>query len=897
MQTPDHWQQVEDIFHAALERHPAERAAYLVEVCAGEAELPNLLEDVQAMLAAHEQAGAFMEQPLDDAAAGWQAAGSPLSQSSFSHYRMLSLLGKGGMGEVWLSEDTQLGRKVAVKLLPAEFTTDAGRVRRFTQEARAASALNHPNIITIHEICEAATEAGSAHYIVMEYVEGETLRQRITGAPQHRIEPPEAIDLVLQIAAALSAAQEAGITHRDIKPENVMVRRDGIVKVLDFGLAKLTEHSSPGIDMRSLPAPSAGAASGTVMGTPRYMSPEQARGERVDMRSDIFSLGVLLYEMVTGAAPFTGASVADILVAILDREPPPLTRHASDLPTGLERIVSRCLAKQREHRYQSAKELLADLKDLAARLSQPQLAPLRPAPSSLLSPSPSTAAEIADNLPPRQNRKARRIWLPFVLLSLLIAAGGVFIYRFFTPVAGKQIESIAILPFQNVSGDSDVEYLSDGMTESLINNLSQLPHLAVKARSAVFRYKGREVEPKQVAAELSVQATLNGRVVQRGDNLTLYIALVDGRNGDQLWGWQYDRKMTDLVALQNEITRDVSRKLRARLSGADEQKLAKKYPANAEAYQLYFKGRYHVLKLTPAEIPKGISSFQAAIKSDPNYALAYVGLADAYRSQGLAQEMRPADVFPKAKEAANKAIEIDDSLAEAHGIFGYVIFFYDWDWKAAENQIRRGLELDPNSADAHLYYARLLSDMGRHTEAIAQVIRAREIDPLNLRINALEAQFLIHAGRTDEAIDRLQNVSELDSNYWFTYQQATSAYIEKGMFGDAVVAARKGLKLYSANSRLISYLAYALAKSGRRAEARAELAALLKLSAERYVPPYNVAMIYNGLGERDETLAWLERAVEQRDPRMTSLKVEPKWNNLRADPRFQDLLRRVGFTP
>ncbi|MGH9838956.1 MAG: protein kinase domain-containing protein [Blastocatellia bacterium] len=888
MQTPDHWQQVEEIFHAALERPPAERAAYLAAVCAGEAELPKLLDDVQAMLAAHERAGAFMEQPLDDAAAGWQAAGSPLSQSSFSHYRMLSLLGKGGMGEVWLSEDTQLGRKVAVKLLPAEFTTDAGRLRRFTQEARAASALNHPNIITIHEIGEAATEAGSAHYIVTEYVDGETLRQRITGAPQHRIEPPEAIDLALQIAAALSAAHEAGIVHRDIKPENVMVRRDGIVKVLDFGLAKLTEPSSPGIDMQSLTAPSARSVSGMVMGTPRYMSPEQARGEKVDARSDIFSLGVLLYEMVTGAAPFTGASVADILVAILDREPPPLTRHASDLPAELERIVNRCLAKPREHRYQSAKELLADLKDLAAQLSPP-----RPARSS----SPSIAAEIADNPPPRQNRRARRIWLPFVLLSLLIAAGGVFIYRFFTPFAGKQIESIAALPFQNASGDSDVEYLSDGMTESLINSLSQLPHLAVKARSAVFRYKGREVEPKQVAAELSVQATLNGRVVKRGDNLTLYLELVDGRNGDQLWGWQYDRKMTDLVALQNEITRDVSRKLRARLSGADEQKLAKNYPANAEAYQLYFKGRYHVLKLTPAEIQKGISSYQAAIKSDPNYALAYVGLADAYRSQGLAQEMRPTEVFPKAKEAANKAIEIDDSLAEAHGILGYVIFFYDWDWNAAENQIRRGLELDPNSADAHLYYARLLSDTGRHEEAIAQVKRAREIDPVNLRINALEAQFLIHAGRTDEAGDRLQKTSELDSNYWFTYQHAASAYIEKGMFAEAVIAARKGLDLYAANSRLISYLAYALAKSGRRAEARAELAALLKLSAERYVPPYNIAMIYNGLGERDETLAWLERGVEQRDPRMTSLKVEPKWNNLRANPRFQELLRRVGFTP
>ncbi len=484
-----------------------------------------------------------------------------------------------------------------------------------------------------------------------------------------------------------------------------------------------------------------------------------------------------------------------------------------------------------------------------------------------------------------------------MLSGLLIAAGGVGVYRFFTPVASKQIESIAVLPFQNASGDSDVEYLSDGMTESLINSLSQLPHLAVKARSAVFRYKGREVEPKQVAAELSVQATLTGRVVQRGDNLTLYLALVDGRNGDQLWGQRYDRKMTDLVALQNEITRDVSLKLRARLSGADEQKLAKNYPANAEAYQLYFRGRYHVLKLTPAEIQKGISSFQAAIESDPNYALAHVGLADAYRSQGLAQEMRPIEIFPKAKEAAKKAIDIDDSLAEAHGIFGYIIFFYDWNWSAAENHIRRGLELDPNSADAHLYYAHLLSDTGRRAEAIAQIKRAREIDPLNLRINALEAQFLIHAGRTDEAIDRLQKTSELDSNYWFIYPQAASAYIEKGMFPEAVVAARKGLGIYAGNSRLISFLAYALAKSGRRAEARAELAALLKLSAGRYVPPYNIAMIYNGLGERDETLAWLERGVEQREPRMISLKVEPKWNNLRADPRFRDLLRRVGFTP
>jgi TolB-like protein/Flp pilus assembly protein TadD len=485
----------------------------------------------------------------------------------------------------------------------------------------------------------------------------------------------------------------------------------------------------------------------------------------------------------------------------------------------------------------------------------------------------------------------RGILVLFSVLLLTALSLGVWSFAHRSS-SSAQIESIAVLPFINASGNNDVEYLSDGMTESLINSLSQLPRLSVKARSSVFRYKAREIEPQQVASELSVQAILNGRLVQRGDNLTVYLSLVNGRNGNQIWGDQYDRKMTELVALQNEIARDVSQKLQARLSGADQQKVAKTYTANPEAYQLYLKGRYHVLKLT---IQAGISYFQQAIAIDPSYALAYVGLADAYRS-ALAGDMPPTELLPKAKSAAQKAIELDDTLADAHAELGFIIFWYDWDWNAAENQYKRALDLDPNSADTHLFFAHLLSNTGRHAEAIAEVKRARELDPLNLRTNALEGQFLIHAGRTDEALARLQKTFEMDPNYYFAHFFASSAYIEKGMFPEAIAEAHKARELSGpTNSHPMAFLGYALAKSGKQAEARAVLAELLKSAGERYVSPYNIALIYNGLGERDEALAWLERAYEQRDQKIVFLKVEPKWNNMRDDRRFQDLMRRVGF--
>ena len=482
-------------------------------------------------------------------------------------------------------------------------------------------------------------------------------------------------------------------------------------------------------------------------------------------------------------------------------------------------------------------------------------------------------------------------------LSVLLLAGvGVgYWFGFGGSANSTQIESIAVLPFVNESRNPEVEYLSDGMTESLINSLSRLPKLSVKARSSVFRYKGKEVEPQRIASELSVQAILNGRVVQQGDELTLYLSLVDGQNGNQLWGEQYNRKLRDLVSLQAEIARDVSSKLRTRLSGADEKNLAKNYTDNTEAYQDYLKGRFHLGKLKRSETQKAVSHFQQAIALDPNYALAYVGLAEANRALTLSGEMISTEYMPKAKAAGQKAIEIDESLAEAHSALGMIIMWYDRDWNEAERQSKRALELNPSSSDAHLVYAHLLSIIGKHAEALSEAKRASELDPVNLRTNALEAEFLINAGQPDEALARCQRVFELDSNFWFAHVWASSAYIDKGMFDEAIAEARKARELSPTVSHPYSFLGYALAKSGKRAEARALLEELLKLSAERYVPPYYVAMIYDGLDQRDEAIAWLERAYEQRDLRMVFLKVERKWDNLRDDPRFQDLSRRVGL--
>jgi serine/threonine protein kinase/tetratricopeptide (TPR) repeat protein len=836
--------------------------------------------------------------------------GSPLSPGTrLDRYEIRSQIGAGGMGEVYLAQDTRLGRTVALKILPANVAADRQRMQRFIQEAKAASGLNHPNILTVYEI----GQAGPTHFIASELIDGETLRQILNA---RRIEMLEALDISAQSASALSAAHAAGIIHRDIKPENIMLRRDGIVKVLDFGLAKLSERVDPQqvVDAEAATKALVQTEPGVVMGTAAYMSPEQARGKDVDARTDIFSLGAVIYEMLSGRAPFAGETAADIIGALIHKEPQPLSTLVPNIPAELQHIVSKALRKDRDERYQTVKSLHVDLKtlkqelDFSAKLER-SVSPGSKDAATMNSAQAATAnAAMAGTqaVTARPTSSAEYLVggikqhkLGFAVAVLLLATIGFGYWRYTNRASNAApIETLAVLPFTNASGNSDIEYLSDGLTESLITSLSQLPKLSVKARSSVFRYKGKDALPQQVGKELNVQAILNGRLVQRGNDLTLHIELVDVNTETALWSGDYSRSMTNLVSLPSEIARDVSSKLRLKLSGPDEQKLAKNYPADPEAYRLYLNGRYHLTKLVLSEAEKGVSYFKQAIEIDPTYALAYVGLADGYRAHSLSTGELPSTEFlPKAKAAAQKAIDIDDTLAEAHAALGNIMFWYDWDWNGAENQCKRALELNPNSSDAHQVYANLLSFTGRHPEALAEAKRARELDPFNLRTNALEGQYLVHAGQIDEALARFQKTFELDPNFWFAHLFAASAYIEKGMFSEAVAEARKARVRPGVSSHPTAFLGYALAKSGKQAEARTELAALLKLANERYVPPYYIALIYNGLGERDEALTWLERGLEQRDPRMVFLKVERKWNNLRDDPRFQDLLRRVGFKP
>jgi serine/threonine protein kinase/tetratricopeptide (TPR) repeat protein len=865
----DRYRRIDEIFQAALELEPRERASYIRRACSGDA---ALLKEVEDLLASDGEQWELIGTPAFEMVAPLLAKDQPELEAgdSIGHYQVVSLLGVGGMGQVYLAEDAKLRRKVALKLLPPSYTRDESRLRRFQQEARAASALNHPNILTIHELGEVNGE----QFIATEFVEGETLRERLNRA---RLNLSETLDIAVQIAGALAAAHKAGIVHRDIKPENIMLRHDGYVKVLDFGLAKLTEQHEPATQTTA--TLNVDISSGLVMGTVKYMSPEQARGQQVDPRSDIFSFGVVLYEMIAGRPPFEEKNSNDLISAILKKEPSPLT----GVPEEIQRVISRALRKKKEDRYQTIEELLADLKSLKEDKTVANVA-AQPRGSGYLTSdvAPISTATSIEYVINKIKRHKNGTALGLVTLVILLAGVGYLGYRyFFRP------SSIAVIPFVNESGD---ESLSDGMTGDLIESLSKVPGLEVKPYSSVVRYKGTNSDALRIGRELNVSAVLFSHLIQTGEDLTLRVELVDSRNGNLRWQRTYQKKKSGLVVLQSELARDLVHELRVPMTDKAQQKLAKHDTENSDAKLLYLKGVMHQRRLTERDINEAIDLFWQAIHLDPRYARAYAAMARARRSLTMCCDGHPTELL-KGKEAAEKAVELDPELAEGHSALGSLIYSYDWKWNEAEKEFLRALELDPNNADSHLSYADFLGRMKRPEERNAQGERARELEPYSPYFNAFGAN-----KDPKKAVERIRFAIDLDPNFYFSHSLAAGIYSANKMHDEAIKEAKTSQTLSPDQTWSDVILSTVLLSAGRSEECRAVLDKVLLRSKSRFVPPYHIAVLYNNVGDKERALDWLEKGYEIRDPKMPFLKTDVRiWKNVQDDPHFKDIMRRVGF--
>lgn len=824
-----------------------------------------------------------------------------------SHYRIISQLGAGGMGEVYLAEDLQLGRQVALKLLPAKFTQDKERLRRFEQEAHAASRLSHPHIMTIYEV----GVVEGLHFIATEYIKGRTLKARLA---EGRLRVEEALELTAQVASALAALHQAGIVHRDIKPDNLMLHEDGYVKLLDFGLAKLSE---PLWFMREVPRdmavtqaeeseapvadpfatqfqapPKGGLAEttpGMILGTLRYMSPEQARGQKVDARTDLFSLGIVLYEMLAGRPPFDGPTTGDVMVALLDRQPKPLKRYTPEVNADVEALLVKTLAKERTDRFQTAAELLIELKRVQRNLQRA----VNDAGANNTGRVALETAPLDETVVDGKMASGRGTSAPSGNSSGASNRSG-------GQRSSRAFDSLAVLPFVNVSGNSsgndDAAYLSEGIPESLIRNLARLPQLRVMAWSTMARYCGQEHDPLSVGRELGVRAVFAGRLHQFGDRLVIKAELVSIADGSQIWGGQYQRPLADVFALEQEIAQELCQNLQLRLNEAEQAQVARRYTENPAAYRAFLQGRYHWGQRSAAGLRKAIVAFQQAITLDPAYAPAHVGLADCFLIMGAYGAMPPRLVIPQAKQLVLRALQLDDTLAEAHATLGAIHAWYDWDWPAADRAFKRALEINPVYATALHWYASIyLTAQGRLNEALEWQQRAVQLEPLSLVMNTNLAWITYQARDYEQAIAHCQRVLELQPTHVQAIYYLGLVRIQQGRYDEAITLLQKAWELSGEGAVLRGALGYAYAAAGQRVEAETVLAELTALLPTQQGSHYFLALVQAGLGNVEATLQALESAYEERVCVLVHLPTEPLFDGVRQEERLQELIRRIGL--
>ena len=789
-----------------------------------------------------------------------------------THYRILEKIGEGGMGVVYRGEDTRLGRQVAVKFLSSELSADPIALERFQREARAASALNHAHICAVYDV----GQYGNLPFLVMELLEGQTLRKRISGRPL----PIDALlEYAVQAADALDAAHGLGIVHRDVKSANIFVTARDQIKVLDFGLAKLAQPddviASADTTLAAGHSPNATVA-GQTLGTLSSMSPEQARGDDIDGRTDIFSLGTAIYEMATGREPFTGKTSALTFNAILNERPAPPSSINPLVPAELDHVIDKALEKDRTMRYQSAAELRADLKRLQRETGSSRLTPIsHPAMSS------KTAVE-----PARPNRRPLLIGLAAAAV-VIVAAGAYFLRGW----GASNFDSVAVLPFVAAGGAGETDYLTDGITETLINNLTQLPGLRVSARSVVFRYKNKDTDAQQIGRDLNVGAVVTGRVTVRGDRLVIQAELMNVADGSQLWGDQYNRPVSDLLAVQDDIAGEILDKIQPRLSGAERKKVTKRHTDDPVAYQTYLQGRYHWNKGTIAGYKKAIEYFQQAIAKDPNYALAYAGLADSYLLLGSYW----VEAVTDAKSAAEQALKLDPNLAEAYVAQGHIKLLLDWDWSAAERAFTQGISLNPSSAIAHSQYALCLATLNRVPDAIAEVRRAQELDPLSPMVNSDLGWYLLYGGQTAEAIAQFRKTLEFDANSVSAHRGLGIALSQDGHHDEALTHLKQALNLSENSPVILGHIGAAYAAAGRRGDADRVLEDLDREATRQYVPSSAMAMVHAAKGDRTRALDLLEKAYDEHDFAITQIGIAPWFKTLKDDPRFVKLIARLGL--